>query len=50
MENIVTMFINCLIRASNSELRNEFIDRNTRPKIELITFDELFVNFGLGLT
>jgi hypothetical protein len=49
MENIVNDFINRLKRASKSELRNEFIDRNNRPQMEAITFDELFENFGGGI-
>jgi hypothetical protein len=49
MENIVTAFINMLIRGSKSELRNDLFDRNNRPKMEAITFDELFENFGGGI-
>jgi hypothetical protein len=48
MENIVNDFINRLKRASKSELRNDLFDRNNRPQMEAITFDELFDNFGGG--
>jgi hypothetical protein len=48
-EKIVKDFINRLNRASKSELRNEFIDKNNRPQMESITFDELFDNFGRGI-
>ena len=49
MENIVNDFINMLKRGSNSDFRNEFLDKNNRPQIESITFDELFDNFGRGI-
>jgi hypothetical protein len=49
MENIVNDFINMLIRGSNSDFRSELIDRNNRPQMESITFDELFDNFGGGI-
>lgn len=49
MENILNDFINMLIIGSNSEFRNEFLDRNNRPQMESITFDELFDNFGGGI-
>jgi hypothetical protein len=47
--NIVNDFINRLERASKSELRNDLFDRNNRPQMEAITFDELFDNFGPGI-
>lgn len=49
MENIVNDFINMLKNRSNSNLSNEFIDRNNRPQMETTTFDELFNNFGSGI-
>lgn len=49
LEKIVKDFIDKLYRASKSELRNEFIDRNNRSQMETITFDELFDNFGRGI-
>jgi hypothetical protein len=49
MENIVNDFINMLKRGSNSDFRNEFLDRNNRPQMESITFDEFFDNFGRGI-
>jgi hypothetical protein len=48
-EKIVTDFINRLQGARKSELVNDFIDRNNRPEMELITFDQLFENFGGGI-
>jgi hypothetical protein len=49
MKNIVNDFINMLKRWSNSDFRSEMIDRNNRPQMESITFDELFDNFGSGI-
>ena len=49
LEKILNDFIDKLYRASKSELRNEFIDRNNRTQMETITFDELFDNFGGGV-
>ena len=49
LEKILKDFISKLYRASKSELRNEFIDRNNRAQMETITFDELFDNFGRGI-
>jgi hypothetical protein len=49
LEKILKDFIDKLYRASKSELRNEFIDRNNRAQMETITFDELFDNFGRGI-
>ena len=48
-EKIVKDLIIRLNRASQSELRNEFIDKNNRPQMESITFDELFDNFSRGI-
>lgn len=47
--NIVNDFINRLIKESKSELRNDLFDKNNRPQMESITFDELFDNFGGGI-
>jgi hypothetical protein len=49
MENIVNDFINMLKVASKSELRNDLFDRNERSRMEAITFDQLFENFGEGI-
>lgn len=49
MKNVVDNFINMLKRWSNSDFRSEMIDRNNRPQMESITFDELFDNFGSGI-
>lgn len=50
LENILSEFLSILKNDRIREFRNEFIDRNNRPQVEAITFDDLFENNHLGRT
>lgn len=41
LENILSEFLSILKNERNQEFRNEFLDRNNKPQIEAVTFDEL---------
>jgi len=43
-ELILAEFLSILKNAIKQEFRNEFLDRNNKPQIEAVTFDELLQN------
>jgi hypothetical protein len=43
-ELILAEFLSILKNAMKQEFRNEFLDRNNKPQIEAVTFDELLQN------
>jgi hypothetical protein len=44
LENVLTEFLSILKNGRYGEIRNEFLDRNNKPQIEAVTFDELLIN------
>jgi hypothetical protein len=44
LENILSEFLSIIKSDRKREFRNEFLDRNNKPQIEAITFDELLEN------
>jgi hypothetical protein len=41
LENVLSEFLSIINNERNREFRNEFLDRNNKPQIEAVTFDEL---------
>lgn len=50
LENILSEFLSILEKGNTTLFRNDFLDRNNRPQVEAVTFDELFENNHLGRT
>ena len=48
LDNILLEFLSILKNDRINELSNDFLDRNNKPRIDTITFDELFENTQMG--
>jgi hypothetical protein len=44
LENVLSEFLSILRNEKELDLRNDIFDRNNRPQLEAVTFDELFQN------